>query len=370
MRKDSAQLLHPLLHWAESYNDPDQYFLSGFLATDSFWVVERPGCRTVLGVNAMEARRARREARGARVIADPRPWPQILRRLLGKERELRVLPSFPLGMARVLEREGFTVTVDQDGTLPRRRRKTAAQINAIESVQRRLEASFALARDILAAAPVRRGALWHRGAPLTAAVLRGEIESFLLARGCECADTIVAPGRRAADPHWRGEGPIRANEPVVVDVFPRDKRTRFFSDMSRTFVKGKASDEVRAMHRAVCAAQDAAFRRLALGSRLDQVHAAVCAVFRRRGYQVPKPGRTTPAGFLHGTGHGLGLSVHEGPAVSSRSAARLARGDVITIEPGLYDPRLGGVRIEDVAAVTPAGRVLRLTDYPRDLEIP
>ncbi len=362
--------LPPLLHWAESYHDPDQFFLSGFLAGDPFWSVERPGRPTVLAVNAMEARRARRETRGARVIADPRPWTQTLRRLLGKVREVRVLPSFPLGMARMLEREGFTLTVDPEGTLPRRRRKTAAQINAIESVQRRLELSFALARDILAAAPVRRGDLWHRGAPLTAQVLRGEIESFLLARGCECIDTIVAPGPRAADPHWRGEGAIRAQAPVVVDVFPRDKRTRFFSDMSRTFVRGEAAPAVREMHRAVCAAQDAAFRRLSPGARLDRVHAAVSEVFRRRGYHVPDPGKTSPAGFLHGTGHGLGLSVHEGPTISSLSAARLARGDVITVEPGLYDPRLGGVRIEDVVAVTPAGKVRRLTDFPRDLEIP
>jgi Xaa-Pro aminopeptidase len=375
----------PLIHWAESYHDPDQFFLTGFLATDPFLVIRREKGPTLVAVNSMEVGRAKKEARPHAGRAEVRDLTRLAAKkgvaaavaaLLRREgaRGARVLPGFPLGLARKLEAEGVELTIDSAGTAGRRR-KNAADIAAVTEVQRSLEEAFALVKGILLASRARRGFLESRGVTLTAEALRAEVEEFLLSRGCECADTIVAPGRGAADPHWRGEGRIRPHEPVVVDIFPRDKATRFFSDMSRTFVKGKAAPAVAAMHRAVEQAQDAAFAALRVGSPLAEAHEAACGAFRKRGYGVPVDGVPPARGFLHGTGHGVGLAVHEEPSVSARGDALvpgdvLAPGDVITIEPGLYDRRVGGMRIEDIIAVTPDGRIHRLTDFPRELEIP
>ncbi len=131
---------------------------------------------------------------------------------------------------------------------------------------------------------------------------------------------------------------------------------------------GRATKPVREMHAAVMEAQDAAFDRLKNGVPLSEVHQAVCDLFRKRGYPVPGNGKLPKRGFLHGTGHGLGLQIHEAPSVSV-SADIFQPGDVVTIEPGLYDRRVGGMRIEDVAVCMPDGTVRTLTRFPRDLEI-
>ncbi len=364
----------PLLHYAESYNDPDQYWLSGFLAPDPFWTVWREGMRPLLIVCRMEAGRARKECRG-QVMTEEEVHPQRqvakglaahMLRARGKA-EARVLPSFPLGMARALEQEGVALSVERDVIRARRRRKGAREIAAVRSVQRRLEKGFLLVRDILAGCEVRKGNLWSAGRPLRAEELRRTVEAFLLGEGLECSDSIVAPGPGAADPHWRGEGVIRAGEAVVVDLFPRDRLTRYHSDMTRTFAVGKPKAAIVRMHDAVRTAQDAAFRSLRVGGRLDKVHGAVCRVFSRRGYPALGVGKVSTRGFIHSTGHGVGLAIHEPPSLAPLWPYVLEPGDIVTIEPGLYDPRVGGVRIEDIVAVTPGGRIERLTDFPRDL---
>lgn len=225
-----------------------------------------------------------------------------------------------------------------------------------------------MVRSLLGGCPIRNGVLFYEGRPLTAQKVRSMIEIYFLEDGFEAADTIFAPGRAGADPHWRGEGPIHTGVPIVMDVFPRSRRTRYHSDMSRTFVVGRATKPVKEMHKAVMDAQDTAFERLEKGVSLSEVHKAVCDLFRKRGYPVPGDGRFPKRGFLHGTGHGLGLQVHEAPLVSVTPDI-FKPGDVVTVEPGLYDRRVGGMRIEDVVACMPDGSVRNLTNFPRDLEI-
>jgi len=225
-----------------------------------------------------------------------------------------------------------------------------------------------MVRSLLAGCPVKEDVLFHEGGPLTAGRVLTMIEIFLLENGFESADTIFAPGRGGADPHWRGEGPLRMGVPIVMDIFPRSRRSRYHSDMSRTFVVGRASRSVKEMHAAVIEAQDAALQRLVPGVILSEVHQAVCDLFRKRGYPVVGDGSQPKRGFLHGTGHGVGLQVHEAPTVSVSSDIFMP-GDVVTVEPGLYDRRVGGVRIEDIVACMPDGSVRNLTNFPRDLEI-
>jgi len=364
----------PLFHFAESYNDADQYYLSGFLCPDPFAVLELNLRKTVLGVSPMEEGRAAREARGKSIVPLHRQKEKTLGWILAGfmtdhgVRNIRVLPTFPIGLAHELRGEGVSIEVDGQTVSARRRCKTTAQISAIKQAQRSCEKAFSMVRSVLAGCDVKGGALCHNGRPITAQGLRSMIEVFLLENGFETADTIVAPGCRGADPHWRGEGPITGNVPIVVDIFPRSRRTRFHSDMSRTFVVHKASKAVRQMHAAVVEAQDAALDRLKSGISLNEVHKAVCDVFRKRGYPVPEEGKVPRRGFLHGTGHGVGLQVHEPPSVSV-TGEHLQPGDIVTIEPGLYDRRVGGVRIEDVVACMPDGTVRNLTNFSRDLEI-
>jgi len=364
----------PLFHFAESYNDANQFYLSGFLCPDPFAVLEREGGRTILGVSSMEEGRARKESRGGGVVSlsfgKGRPWAVVLAHFLrdNKARKVRVLPNFPLGLARDLEGEGIEMEVDGYSLAARRRKKSRKEILAVEGIQRICEQAMESVRSLLSGCPAKNGRLFYQGRPLTGEGLRAFIEVFFAERGLEAPDTIAAPGRGGADPHWRGEGPVRRGVPIVIDIFPRSRLTRYHSDMSRTFVVGKASPTVVQMHQAVCEAQDAAFAALGKGVLLSQVHGAVCKVLKRRGYGVPGEGRQPRRGLLHGTGHGLGLDVHEAPSVSVTPDV-MEPGDVVTIEPGVYDRRVGGIRIEDVVACMPDGTVRNLTRFDRKLEI-
>ncbi len=371
-----AEIL-PLFHFAESYRDSDQYYLTGFLCPDPFGILQFSSRKRVIAVSDMEAGRASKETRGIEIVPFSR-YRRKRRTIQGliadflrdhQVESVRVLPSFPLGLARSLEAEGIALEVDQDALKNRRRKKTKGEIKAIEAAQRQTEKAMEMAKALLAGCPISGGVLQWEGRPLTAEKLRSLIEVFFLERGFECVDSIVAPGRGGADPHWRGTGPIRIGVPIVIDLFPRDRMSRYHSDMSRTFVVGRASNSVREMHKAVMEAQDVAMDRLRPGVRLSKVHQAVCDVFIKRGFGVPIVGKGLPrSGFLHGTGHGLGLDIHEAPTVSDDKDI-LNPGDVITVEPGLYDRRVGGMRIEDVVAVTPDGIVMNLTRFDRDLEI-
>lgn len=364
----------PFFHFAESYYDANQFYLSGFLCPDPFVVLELKRGKVVLGVSPVEKERARKETRDSEVISLPVSRGLTLTEVLAgflKDHEaeiVRVPPSFPLGLGRELVAEGIEIEVDGKTLAARRRRKTKGQILAIEQVQRICEQTMESVRSLLADCRVRNGVLNHEGRPLTSATLRAFIEVLFVQEGLEAVDTIAAPGQGAADPHWRGEGLVRIGVPIVVDIFPRSKKSRYHSDMSRTFVVGRASKAVKEMYRLVCEAQDTALDSLRSGAPLYQVHSAVCSFLEKQGFGIPKRGYLPRRGLLHGTGHGLGLDVHEPPSISVTEDV-FEPGDVVTVEPGLYDRRVGGVRVEDVVACMPDGTVKNLTLFDRELEI-
>jgi Xaa-Pro aminopeptidase len=176
----------------------------------------------------------------------------------------------------------------------------------------------------------------------------------------------VACGEEGCDPHNQGSGPLAPDQPIIIDVFPRDTRSRYFADITRTVVKGRASAQVRRMYEAVAAGQAAALADIRDGVAADMVHRKVQATLEGFGFRTGEEnGRMQ--GFFHGTGHGLGLEIHELPRVSKLPVA-LRSGHVVTVEPGLYYPGHGGVRIEDVVVVTGTG-CRNLTTYPKTLEV-
>ena len=272
--------------------------------------------------------------------------------------DVLVPPSFPIALARGLETH-CRVLID-DGTVQRRRAvKVPAEVQEIRAVQRANEAAMAAAVAMIRAAEVRDGLLVHGGELLTAERVRAECHRTLLAHGCRAADTIVASGEQSAQPHQRGTGPLEAGRPIVIDIFPEDELSGYFADMTRTVVRGEPSDEVVAMFEAVRDAKALAIGRIRAGVPGAEIHQAVVDLFAERGYAAGT------SGFTHNLGHGVGLEVHELPSLGP-GGGPLEAGNVVTVEPGLYLPGVGGVRLEDLGLVTADG-FENFTRFPEEL---
>jgi Xaa-Pro aminopeptidase len=207
----------------------------------------------------------------------------------------------------------------------------------------------------------------YHNAPLTSEKLRAIIDTAILQAGGLASHTIVAGGRQGCAPHEPGHGVLRANEPIILDVFPRSQKTGYFGDITRTVVKGRAREALRQLYYTVERGQELAFEHFQNKARGREVHQKVQEFFEKEGYKTGKMnGRMQ--GFFHGTGHGLGLEIHEAPRVGPNSTEALQVGHVVTVEPGLYYPELGGVRLEDVAFITGNGP-RNLTKFEKVLEV-
>jgi Xaa-Pro aminopeptidase len=308
----------------------------------------------------------RARARWPRRTAGPAEVMTLVAKKLGVRR-FAVPASFPSGLFVKLRSLGLDL-VPADGALfPEREIKSAREIEAIRHGNRGSAAGFAAAERVLRASRNRGGRLYYRGEVLTSERLKVAIEIACLEAGTCSMNTIAAGGNQACDPHHRGSGPLRANELIIVDIFPRVIDSGYYGDMTRTFLRGRASDAQRALVAAVREAQVAALGAIRTGANGRDVHGKVTEVFAARGYKT----RRTPrgwVGFFHGTGHGLGLDVHEPGRMSGTVDYTLKKGSVLTVEPGLYYPGLGGCRFEDVVQVTDRGPRM-LSEYPYRWEI-
>ena len=210
--------------------------------------------------------------------------------------------------------------------------------------------------SLVSSSTPKGGLLFLGKKPLTSETVRSEIDSFLAARGYLASNTIVAGGVQGSMPHEKGSGPLRAGWPVVMDIFPRSQENGYFGDMTRTVVRGEPSRELLRMYDAVLGGQKTALSMIRDGARSRDVHAAVEEFFSGRGFETGVSDSGKPRGFIHSTGHGLGLDIHEPPRIGPGKEI-LREGNVVTVEPGLYYESLGGVRIEDVVVVGRGGCV-------------
>jgi Xaa-Pro aminopeptidase len=370
-----------LLMVADSEHDANMLYAVGLFVPEPFIYFRIDGhCH--VAVNDLEVARVGKKARHCRVISYNQCLEKLRRKVkrpglatvisfLLRERKLRkilVPANFPLGLARELRGYRVKVRVKKNGVFPQREFKRADEIKKISAALMMAEVGLAEGMQALKTSKIGRGgALLYHGAPLTSEKLRGVIETAILQAGGRTNHTVVAGGRQTCDPHEPGHGPLRANEPIILDVFPRSQKTGYFGDITRTVVRGRASDAVRRLYDTVSRAQNIAFAQLLPNTPAADVHAAVQTFFDTEGFKtVRKRGRMQ--GFFHGTGHGVGLEIHEAPRIGVTSHDVLAAGQVVTVEPGLYYPGLGGVRLEDVATVTPQG-ARNLTKFEKVLEI-
>jgi Xaa-Pro aminopeptidase len=297
--------------------------------------------------------------------------PEIVLRVLQKLGVARV--SVPSGFGALLldylRGKGIEVTVEPVVWADRRRRKTPWELEGIERAQRAAEtAMLSAARMLREAEPTNDGRLRFEGEILTAELIRLAMEAELLAAGGESQEILIHAGDACLQGHDLGMGPILPNTSCIIDCFPRDRRTGVYSDMTRTFVVGEASAELQRLHADCVAALEIAYSAIRPGR--DDAFEQVARYFESQGYPTQLshqgPG-SLKEGFRHALGHGVGLDVHEHPWMGRRSE-RFVVGDVVAVEPGLYFPGIGGVRLEDTVLVTPDG-VEPFTDpYPYDLE--
>src|SRR5919112_593303 len=387
MIKDEGQNL--LVIGAPEYN-ADAYHLSGFLAPDPVICLRVAG-KTYLAVSSLEYGRAEKEAPVDRLLShDELEIMHLARELKSGAKAyaaavanlldgigalgspIAVPPDFGIVYTDELRARGVTLTPDGKLFDGLRRAKTEGEISHIQKTQEAVEAACAHAVGILEDADVREDStLEWRGETLTSERLRGEIDVELLRRGCAADGTIVAGGSQGADPHERGHGPLKAGESIIVDIFPVDLSTRYYSDMTRTFVKGEPNGGLQEMYDAVLESQKAALSMIRAGVNGREIHRKVAEVLHEAGYKTnvhdQEEGKPLTEGFFHGTGHGVGLEIHESPSVSL-AGDELIPGDVISVEPGVYDPSVGGVRIEDLVVVTEEG-CRNLTTFPKEFRI-
>ena len=271
-----------------------------------------------------------------------------------------LLPSHvPYRVVSAFESEFEVCTTASDLS---RARKTPNERTEIESVQTVAQYGMARAESMLAETNVSRGVLHWEGEPLTTERLRREVNAVLSKHGVlDAGNTVIGAGTTCADLHFTGNDDIHAGETVLLDISPRGK-SGYYADLTRTFVVGEIDTWTRAAYDAVRDAQDAALSVLESGEGIEAnaVHNAVSATLSNHGFAVGD----VSVGMYHGTGHGVGLSLHEAPSLSNDEP--LKAGHVVTVEPGVYDPEKGGVRIEDMVAVTRSGYE-NLTEYPRGL---
>lgn len=353
----------------------DLLYGSGFLPVDPVVFLDA-GRRRWLVVPVLEYGRALVEA-GARGVDVLLPdqlgvpaeearsmarWAVYLLRKHGIRR-VRVGAFFPALILRELEREGVAVEVERGAMYPERAVKSAEEIETITASQRAAVAAMRAGETVLRAATVaKNGVLKWQGKTLTSDLLRTVIDTELLRHGCLARDTIVAGGAQAADPHERGHGPLKGGTSIVIDIFPHHKRSGYWGDITRTFCKGAPTPALKRMVDTVLAAQRLALSLIRPRRNGAEIHRAVSEYFVAEGYPTTVENGVA-RGFFHGTGHGVGLDIHEAPWIN-RLDNVLKAGNVVTVEPGLYDPDIGGVRIEDTVVIEKDGPRI-LAPYPK-----
>ncbi|PJA32066.1 MAG: hypothetical protein CO187_05960 [Zetaproteobacteria bacterium CG_4_9_14_3_um_filter_53_7] len=366
---------------ADSEHDADMLYAAGMFVPDAFIAIEVDGVWHGL-FSPLEVDRARKDSKLAQAHLDT-PWRVTAEKLERNGlaaiaaafldahgiKSLTVPSQFPLLYAEQLRSWGFTVTACEGAFFPHRSVKNEYEIRCLARSEQLTRKAMQQAEHYLAACSIGNDGILRdgeSGKKVKSADVRRAIETFLIGNGAMPAHTIVACGKEGADPHNIGHGFIRAHQTIIIDIFPRVLATGYWGDMTRTYVKGRATPALKRLYKTVREGQDIGLSMVAAGVDGMHIHQAISKHFDKQGYPT-KMIRGKQTGFFHGTGHGVGLQIHEAPRISTRSDI-LKAGQVVTVEPGLYFPNLGGVRLEDMVVVRDNG-CDNLTRHKRKLVI-
>jgi len=369
-----------ILMIANSETDSNLYYATKFLAPDPFIFFQINGHKTVV-MSDLELDRAKAQGRVDEILSYSAIENQLKSEGLNEPRTVDVIDAclksrgakrllvpgeFGFRHAEALRAKGYSLTTKAEPFFEERVLKFPEEIEAITQTQRATETAVEAAIEVIRESKIKKDELHWDGGVLTAESIKKIINVKLMELDCVAQHTIVACGIQGCDPHDEGSGPLRPHQSIVMDVFPRSGKTRYYADMTRTVVKGRAPDSLRTMYDTVRRAQEEGISMVRDGVEGRTIHERIMTIFDQAGYPTgPKDGRMQ--GFFHGTGHGVGLDIHEPPRIS-KAPWTLKAGEVVTVEPGLYYPEIGAVRIEDLVVVTEHG-CENLTRSPKVLEL-
>jgi Xaa-Pro aminopeptidase len=380
--KSSMNKPETLLLVADSDHDSNMLYAVGMFVPDPF-IFFRKGHRNYIAMSDLEIDRARQRAKHCTVLSLS-SYQKKLRRagtkmpgvnevlpFILKQKRIRSVTvpfNFPHGLGVQLQNAGIRVKTRQGHFFPEREFKSREELKKIKAALSIAETGMAAGIAALRKTAIGKNRkLLFQDSALTSEKLRSIIDTAVLGAGGLANHTIVAGGNQGCDPHEAGSGPLRADEPIIIDIFPRAQLTGYFGDITRTVVRGKASDRIKHLYQTVFQGQRLAFEKMRVGISTAEVHKTVQKFFESQGYKTGKQ-KGRMQGFFHGTGHGLGLEIHEAPRIGPNSEGKLKLGHIVTVEPGLYYPGVGGVRLEDVAFLTEQGP-RNLTSCEKVLEI-
>jgi len=383
LRRDLDNILaekgaEALLLYSESFKNASMYYLTKFLAPDPFIFLKKVNREPIIVVNQMEYPRAQKQS----IVRDVRSYvdykylevvktakephlgtmkfiANVAKKELDIGTKICVPHDFPAMAADVLREEGLTVKPMFDVIEKTRETKDADEIDEVKAVQAIAEKVTAEVIDLIANADVDANrTLIIEKEPLTVGKMKSFFGRKFSDHGCSMEEDIeVACGPKGSDPHYFGDPPdeLKANQPIVLDIFPRSIQKRYWTDMTRTIVKGKASEKVKKMFSAVLEARNASINAIKAGALGSDIYNVCCDALEKAGYETTRGGKQITRGLTHGLGHGVGLDPHEGPSMNELYKFPLKEHSLVTVEPGLYDPKVGGIRIEDIVEVTKTG---------------
>lgn len=375
-RKDQA-----LLIVAASEGDSNMLYATGFFVPDPFIFFQHRNVKFAV-MSDLEIDRAKKQAQVDRILSLSR-YQRKLRKLgrapvgtidildlLFRERGIRSLivpANFSALLSDQLRAKGYSVQIKRDPFWADRETKNRLEVKQIAESLRVARLGLEAGIRMLKRTKFKRdGYLYLNGARLTSEMLKTAVNTTIMAQGWLPSHTIISSGNQCVDPHHEGSGPIKADTSIIFDIFPRSQHNGYFGDLSRTVVRGRASEKLKEIYATVQAGQKIGYDTIRDGVNGKEVHQKILDLFEARGFHTGRiKGRMQ--GFFHGTGHGLGLDIHEPPRIAPVDAT-LRTGHVVTVEPGLYYLGVGGVRLEDVVLVTAKGN-RNLTDCPQFLEI-
>ncbi|NHI82954.1 MAG: aminopeptidase P family protein [Candidatus Thorarchaeota archaeon] len=385
MLKDLDRLMQKyevdaIFAYGSAFEVPDIYWLTRFRSPDDIGVFQQKDENLIgiTGLNTLD--RLKNESiventydatdlymelitSGKRLTDNPeRFWGKILGEIFdGKT--IGISNALPAYLVIGLQKLGYDVKAVSDLFLEGRATKSKRELELIKKAGDATMGAISQVIEFVKETDVGPNkTLMHNGTPVTVGAIKLSLDHFLIDQGAESAeDCIVAVGEKGFDWHYLGnpEDKLKAEVPIIIDVFPRLKRERYIADVTRTIVKSTVSKKLRDMFEAVYEAHMASVDALTAGVQIDEINMACYNTLRKHGYKSRRLDPETKDGMTHGLGHGIGLEVHEQPSTYDRDG-HFEVGHVITIEPGVYFEGFGGVRIEDDYAVT-TGKATHLT---------